>query len=103
MIQNGISTRVQRELLSALESARTRLAVAMAAETKSTPLDRWQYYLDTTDRMYRYIKKLRQSDIAVSLAPQDLDQAIKSLRQLPDDDKAMRLCKMIRDIVTVLE
>jgi hypothetical protein len=34
----------------ALESARMRLSVAIAEETKSMPRDRWMRYLDTATR-----------------------------------------------------
>ncbi len=103
MIQNRASTKVQKELLLALESARTRLAIAMAAETKSTPLDKWRYYLETTDRICRYIKKLRKEDLDLPTASPHMDQAVESLRRLPVHGKAMRLCQTIQDIVAMLE
>jgi hypothetical protein len=104
VIHNRGSTKIHKELLLALESARTRLAVAIAAETKSTPLDRWQYYLDTADRMRRCIRKLRRSDFDASPpAPQDLTGVIDALRRLPVQGKAQRLCKILGDIVTGLE
>jgi hypothetical protein len=103
VIQNCDSTKVHRELLLALESARTRLAIAIASESKSTPLDQWQYYLATTDRMGRYIKKLRKSKAEASSESKDLDRALDLLRTLPVHDRAMKLCRLIHDIVAGLE
>jgi len=102
-MHNRASTKVHRELLLALESARTRLAVAMAAETKSTPLDRRQYYLDTADRTRRFMKKLRKANADKATEPQDLIRALETLKQLPIHDKAQRLCQVLRDVVTELE
>jgi hypothetical protein len=103
VIRNGTSMKAHKELLLALEYARTRLAIAMAVETKSTPTAQWQYYLDTTDRMCRYMKKLRKSDFTASPGLQNLDRAVETLKRLPVHDKAMRLCRIIRDIVAELE
>ena len=95
--------RIHRELLLALESARMRLAVAIAAETKSTPPDQWQYYLDTSDRMRRFIGKLRKKRFDVLQQPQDWIRVTEALKQLPVQDKAPRLCRILQDIVAELE
>jgi hypothetical protein len=95
--------KVYRELLFALESARTRLAVAIAAETKSTPLAQWQYYLDTSDRMRVFIRKLRRQSFDEPPEPEDYMRALEALRRLPIQGKAMRLCRILGEIVTKLE
>ena len=87
----------------ALELARTRLAVTIAAETKSTPLDRWQYYLDTADRMCRFMRKMRKEGFPAVREPEDWICALEALRHFPVHDKALRLCQILGDIVTGLE
>ncbi len=103
MTQDSPSTKIHKELLLALECARTRLAVAVAAETKSTPLHRWQYYLDTADRMRRYIATLRRRTFDAPPPPQAMVRAIEALKHLPVQDQALRLCQLLGDIVTELE
>jgi hypothetical protein len=103
VIQDRLATMTHRELLLALERARTRLAVAIAAETKSTPLDRWRYYLDTADRMRRLIGELRRKDCDGQPAPQAVVRAVETLQSLSAHDKALRLCQVLADIVAELE
>jgi hypothetical protein len=103
LIQDRTSKSVHRELLLALESARTRLAVAIAAETKSTPLDQWRYYLDTADRIRRFARKLRRRGFDVPQEFQDWIRALEALKRLPMQDKALRLCQILIDIVAELE
>ncbi len=83
----------------ALESARTRLAIAIAAETKSTPLERWQYYLDTCYEMCRFIRELRRLETAASQKPQAWLRALEVLKKLPVQCEAMRFCRILRDVV----
>jgi hypothetical protein len=44
-----------------MESARSRLAVAIAAEGKTTPRERWHDYLATEDRVRRCVREIRRS------------------------------------------
>jgi hypothetical protein len=46
-------------LLNVLEHARTRFAVAVAVESKTTPVDQWNQYLRTEDQLRCIVKKLR--------------------------------------------
>ena len=103
VIQEQASEKIQRELLFALESARMRFSVAMAMEAKSTPRERWQYYLETTHRMVRLIKKLRSTDLDLQRNPSGWDRAVETLCNLPIQGRASRLCKILQDIVTELE
>jgi len=48
-----------QRLLRALEHARSRLAVAVAAEAKWTPLGRWGQYLEIGERLRRCLRELR--------------------------------------------
>jgi hypothetical protein len=103
VIPNCASTKIHRELLFALESARTRLAVAIATETKSTPVDQWHYYLDTADRICRLTKKLRASAHDWDPRLSDWIRALNALRQISVHDKARPLCRVLEDIVAELE
>ena len=51
-----------------------RFSVAIAMEAKSTPRDRWEYYLETTDRMGRFIKRLRNTDFEFQRDPPRVGQ-----------------------------
>jgi hypothetical protein len=103
LIQNRGSAKIQKELVLALESARTRLSIAIAAESKSTPRDRWRYYLDTTDQLSRFIKKLRNADPDSRAVSQGWVRALDMLKHVPAQNKALRLCLLLREIVMKLE
>lgn len=47
------------QLLSALENARNRLAVAAASECKRTPPEKWNEYIRTERRLLRCLRRLR--------------------------------------------
>jgi hypothetical protein len=102
-MNDGSSAKIHRELVLALESARTRLAVAIAFETKSTPPSRWEYYLQTADRTRRFVKKLRQAETDFVQERQDWIHALEDLRRLPDPSRASRLCQALQEIVARLE
>jgi hypothetical protein len=101
VIHNRASARFHRELVLALESARTRLAVAMASETKSTPPDRWQYYFETADRTRQFMKRLRKANSDMLHEKQEWIRALESLKHLPAHSKAPRLCQLLREIVSI--
>jgi hypothetical protein len=103
VIQEQAAEKIHGELLFALESARMRLSVAIAMEAKSTPRDRWQYYLETTDRMGRFIKKLRKTDFELQRDPRGWVRALETLCNLPIQGRASRLCEALREIVMELD
>jgi hypothetical protein len=103
VIQEENEEKIHSKLLFALQSARMRFSVAIAMEAKSTPRDRWQYYLETTDWMGRFIKKLRRTDLELQRNPRGRDRALETLCNLPAYGKASRLCEILRDIVQELE
>ena len=103
MIQNRFSAKIHRDLVLALESARMRLSIAIAVETKSTAQDRRRYYLDTTDQVSRFIRKLRKADFESSPNAQGWMNALDRLGCLPIQIRALRLCQVLRDIMTELE
>jgi len=93
----------RRELVLALESVRTQLAIAMAAETKSTPPPRREYYLETAERTRWFVKRLRQSDAGALQQRQDWIDALESLRGLPAQSRALRVCQLLREVMEKLE
>ncbi len=103
LVQNRVSAKMQRELVHALESARMRLSVAIATESKSTPRDRWRYYLDTTDLISRFIKQLRNADFESKPVSQGWIRALEMLRHLPAQNKALRLCQILREVIMKIE
>jgi hypothetical protein len=97
------STKIHSELLLALESVRTRLAVAIAAETKSTSVEQWQYYLDTANRICRLTKELRSVKYDGLSRLNVWIGALNSLRRISIHDKALPLCRVLESIVAELE
>jgi hypothetical protein len=96
------------ELLFALESARSRLAVAIAAESKKTPRERWHHYLETEDRMRRCLREIRGHLARSNGRQQGWNQALSLLRQpMPGDrtvsGEAQRLCKHLSEVLSLIE
>ncbi|HEV8610678.1 MAG TPA: hypothetical protein VGS98_11520 [Thermoanaerobaculia bacterium] len=100
-----------RELVVALERTRTRLAVAVAAEMKTTPAELWNLYRETEEKMRRRLKELRAH-------PRDDDpedagrvEALEALRRLALEavtvarqrGEAWRLCRRVRQALECLE
>jgi hypothetical protein len=101
-IQNHLSTATSRDLLLALESARSRLAVAMAAEYKSTPPDRWRYYLATADHMGRLARQLRRTGIEISREGGDAT-CVDALKKVAVSNNPGHICRVFGEIVSALE
>lgn len=94
---------LEKELVCALEQARNRLVVAIAGESKSTPKDRRQYYLETADSMRRLIIRLRKGGSSRGFHLQDWVSALQALDTLPLKEKAQPLCNRLRSIVEAIE
>jgi hypothetical protein len=103
VIPNRVSTKLHLELLMALESARTRLAVAIASERKATLPDRLQYYMETAEQTRRFMKKLRRANSDIMQERQEWIHALENLRHLQVQDKAVGICQILRDIIVRLE
>ncbi|MBN1567057.1 MAG: hypothetical protein JXA73_04365 [Acidobacteria bacterium] len=103
MIQDRLAAKVHGELVLALESARMRLSVAIAVETKSTPQDRRRYYLDTTEQVCRFIRRLRKADGTSSAEARGWINALDSLGRIPIQARALRLCQALQEIMKELE
>ena len=97
------------ELLHALESARSRLAVAIAAESKVTPRERWRRYLETEDRMRRCLRALRGHPARGSSKWHGWGQALSLLKHaFPVEDgvgggEAHRLCQHLSEVLNFIE
>ena len=93
-------------LFHALERARTLFAVAVAAERRTTPPDKWRHYQETEDLMRRVLKDLRSE----RWSGMTWSQAIEALRKIPDPydqqaghAEAQVLCRQLREAMTRLE
>ena len=94
---------LKKELLRALETARSHLAIAIAEESKSTPWDLRKHYLETTDRTRQFIAKLRNGKNGEGFRMQDWMSALEALREISLKDGARPLCRHLRNIVAALE
>jgi hypothetical protein len=103
MIENHILTEIPADLIVALESARTRLSIAIAAQSKSTPPALWRHYLDTADRVRRFMRKLRQNGGETAMISRKDGHVREALRQIAEENDARRLCQILEDIVSALE
>jgi hypothetical protein len=92
----------RKELVAALESARTRFAVATASEKKYTLPACWQHYLDTADQMCRSIRRLRREEDHAP-PPEEWVRALEKLKGIPLHPQALQLCRILREIVAELE
>lgn len=93
----------QAELVLALQSARTRLAVAAAAGRRSTPPAVMQSYLDTAERLGRVLKKMRDSREDRAMSPCTGAGALESLRGIAACDDPAHMTRILGDIVAELE
>ncbi len=105
----GRDYRLHRELLIAIERARSQLAVAIAAESKSTPRDRWHHYLETEDRVRKCVKKMRHRRQPDPVWPRHGLQALNLLKQsLSEGDpnagsRAGQLCRRLYEVLALIE
>lgn len=100
--------RPQDTLIWALQRARSRLAVAIAAETKRTPLPRRAQFLETDARLRCCLRRLGAADrVGGSLPPGRTSAAIHDLLRLSGGDGgragAQELCRQLADIADLLE
>lgn len=103
--QKGFSA-VYQDLVGALEAARTRLAVAIAAETKATPLERWNYYLETVDLTRKCLRQLRTLPRSAARNQAGMIGALDILRRIPPRQdpgsrrgEAHLLCQHLRAVL----
>jgi len=101
--------RLYRELLHALERARSRLAVAIAAENKITPRKRWRHYLETEDRMRRCVREIRCHRNPGLEKQGDCLQVLNLLMQpfpagnRDTEGEAQLLCRRMYEVLAMIE
>ena len=92
-----------------MESARSRLAVAIAAENKTTTRERWHYYLATADRMRKCVKEIRRlhgPGIARHLVWHHALDLLKQPLSTAEDERsgeAQRICRRLHDVLELVE
>jgi hypothetical protein len=100
---------LHRELLIAIERARSQLAVAIATENKNTPRERWRHYLATEDRIRRCVKEIRCRRHPDPVCQRPWLQALHLLKQpLPEGNPhyggtARELCQRLYDVLDIIE
>jgi len=101
---------VYDELLHSLEQARTRLAVAIATESKATPLERIRYYRETDEKVHRCVRELRSLRRSGVEGQQGWQEALSALKRLlaPEyfaarQGHALQLCQQLREALASLE
>jgi hypothetical protein len=105
----GREHRLTRELLYAMESARSRLAVAIALENKATPRERWRQYLETEDRMRQCVRRIRFLPYCHADSQAEWLKALSLLKQpLPAVEKeapveAQVMCRRIMEVLDILD
>ena len=99
------------ELLHSLEKARSRLAVAIATESKATPLERLRYYRETEEAMHRWLRELRvrrRTGLEAQDAWYKVLESLKGILPGPEHHQsrsggALQLCQRLNEALAPLE
>jgi hypothetical protein len=98
------------DIVLALENARTRFAVAVATEKKTTAPKLWRSYFETEDRLRRCLKTLRapghsglSGNRECALAMEILVQRSAICSSQQPDGEAKRLCGVLQEALKYLE
>lgn len=100
---------ILRELVLALERARSRLAVVMASEGKAALLWHWKRYVETDLRMRRSLQLLRKTPLADPQRFASWANALENLKRLPVSQAyshqglTVRFCTQLADVLETLE
>lgn len=94
----------QQELLEVLENTRSRLAVAVAAESKHMSQARWRFYFETDMHMRRCIRRLRRSMDPTGDLVDSYEQALASLKRINSlkGGDAHQLCRNLYETLLTL-
>jgi hypothetical protein len=103
-----ICRRVHKDLMQALERARSRLAIAAATDARLTPLKRRRDYLEMEDRIRRCLRELRlrqhtEKHLPAAVASGLLYQVSSTLRRESSYGDAHLLCQQLQEILLSLE
>jgi hypothetical protein len=103
------SSAICGELLSALERARTQLAIAVAAEAKITTLENRLRYVQTEERVRRSVKRLRRGIVLRTARLHIWSLALRALQRFPPEfeggreSRSQRMCRCLLDVVATIE
>jgi hypothetical protein len=97
--KNRVSGENVENPLAELEAVRSLLAIAIAAESRTTPPSRRQYYMETADRMRRCVRQLKKDGGCSPLSPKGnrLVRRILDDASLPGD--ARQVCNIVGNII----
>ena len=99
--------RILHELVQALEAARSRLAIAAAADSKMTPPGQRRLYLETDARLRRCLRRLRARQWPGCPGHGDWTECMDSLNRLLGEGvcrgKSRRMCARLGEILGRLE
>ncbi len=99
--------RAFEELVQALEAARSRLAIAVAADSKMTPVSQRRLYLETDARLRRCLRELRAQRWPGEAGRSDLTECLDSLSRLFSEGvsrgRSHRMCARLTEILSRLE
>ncbi len=99
---------LQGDLILALQRARSRFAVAVAADTKVTPLRRRAEYQAADERLRLYLRQLRLGREIRDRNPSgNANEALGCLRELlrcrPEPLATPELCRQLLEVIGRLE
>ena len=99
--------RVFDELVSALEAARSRLAIAVAADSKMTPPSQRKLYLETDARLRRCLRDLRALRWPCLAGQSHWMECLENLGRLLGEGvnrgRSHRMCTRLGEILSRLE
>jgi hypothetical protein len=103
-----ICRRAHKDLMQALERARSRLAIAAATDARLTPLKRRRDYMEMEERIRRCLKELRlrqhtERHLPSAVASGLLHQLSSTLRRETGYGDAHKLCQQLQEILLCLE
>lgn len=88
--------------LSELEAVRSRLAIAIAADSQRTPPGQRRGYLETADRMRQCVQKYKRG-VPRSLSPKGNWLVKRILGDTSLEGDARRFCRIVGNIIEELE
>jgi len=95
------------EVVQALEAARSRLAIAVAADSKMTPLSERKFYLETDARLRRCLRELRARQWQGLRGQSTWTECLESLTLLLSEGvnrgRSHRMCARLGEILSRLE
>lgn len=95
--------RRNRDLLVAFESARTRLAVLIALERKSSTLEHRRRYEETSEQIRRFTRKLRKAEFDGYARQRESIHALEVLGGASLPSEAAPFCRVLDELLDQLQ